>query len=125
MMSKEKVISKDELTGKEKKVSPQVVSKQVEPDKEWVAKRLKQVKISGNIATIACLIMYSSYVEQIIANFSGHPVSPVQPFFAAINATMWVVYGWLKPIKKDWPVIISNFPGIIFGIITAITAFIH
>lgn len=118
-MSKEKTISK------EKQVNPAVAGQQGEPDKEWVAKRLKEVKISGNIATIACLVMYFSYVEQIIANFSGHPVSPAQPFFAAINATMWVVYGWLKPYKKDWPVIISNFPGIIFGLVTAITAFIH
>lgn len=92
---------------------------------EWFAKRQKERKITGTIATIACLVMYFSYVEQIIANFTGHPVSPVQPFFAAINATMWVIYGWIKPDKKDWPVIISNFPGIIFGLVTAITTVLH
>lgn len=94
-------------------------------NKEELAKRMRRVKFTGNIATVACLVMYSSYIEQIVANFSGHPVSPVQPFFAAINATLWVIYGWIKPEKKDWPVIIANFPGIIFGIFTAVTAFVH
>ncbi|MDO4903202.1 MAG: SemiSWEET family transporter [Limosilactobacillus sp.] len=78
--------------------------------------------VTGNIATIACLVMYFSYIGQIMSNFSGHPVSPVQPLCAAVNATLWVIYGWVKPDKKDWPVIIANFPGIIFGLVTGITA---
>lgn len=93
-------------------------------NKEQIIKRLHQAQIVGNTATIACLVMYTSYIQQIISNFTGHPVSPLQPICAAINATLWVIYGWLKP-KKDWPVIIANFPGIIFGVVTFITAFIH
>lgn len=93
-------------------------------NKAEFTKRLHQAKIIGNSATIACLVMYTSYIEQIIANFTGHPVSPLQPICAAINATLWVAYGWVKP-QKDWPVIIANFPGIIFGLLTFITAFIH
>lgn len=88
---------------------------------EKIAKRLKQIRFIGNTASLACLLMYFSYFSQIAANLSGHPVSPVQPFFAAINATLWVIYGALKP-QKDWPVIIANFPGIIFGLVTFITA---
>lgn len=51
-------------------------------------KRLLHVKLVGNTATIACLIMYISYIEQIISNFTGHPVSPIQPICAAINALL-------------------------------------
>lgn len=87
-------------------------------------RRQKSIDLTGRLAMIACLVMYISYIEQIIANFTGHPVSPIQPFFAAINALLWVLYGGLKP-KKDWPVIIANFPGIIFGLVTFITSFIH
>lgn len=93
-------------------------------NKEEFVKRLHKAKIFGNTATIACLVMYTSYIGQIISNLSGHPVSPVQPVCAAINATLWVAYGWVKP-EKDWPVIIANFPGIIFGLLTFITAYVH
>lgn len=48
------------------------------------------------------------------------PVSP-EPLAAAINCTIWVSYGLLKP-KKDYPLAAANFPGIIFGLLTAITA---
>ncbi|WP_076460848.1 SemiSWEET family transporter [Limosilactobacillus caccae] len=92
-------------------------------DTKDLTKRLKKLRLVGNTASIACLLMYFSYFGQIAANLSGHPVSPTQPFFAAINATLWVVYGALKP-QKDWPVIIANFPGIIFGLVTFITAII-
>lgn len=93
-------------------------------DNKEVVKRWREAKVIGNIATIACLIMYASYIDQIVLNFTGHPVSPLQPICAAINASLWVAYGWLKP-DKDWPVIIANFPGIIFGAVTFATAFIH
>ncbi|WP_054655635.1 SemiSWEET family transporter [Lentilactobacillus kisonensis] len=82
--------------------------------------RLEEVKFVGDFATVACLIMYVSYIGQIIANLNGNPVSPMQPLFASLNAALWVGYGWLKP-HKDWRVIIANFPGIIFGILTALT----
>ena len=94
-------------------------------DNQKLTTKQKVRKFTGNFATIACLVMYFSYIEQIIANFTGQPVSPVQPFFASINALLWVIYGWIKPDKKDWPVIIANFPGIIFGLVTAITSFVH
>lgn len=90
---------------------------------EKLSRRLKQLHLVGNTASVACLLMYFSYFDQIAANLAGHPVSPTQPFFAAINATLWVVYGSLKP-HKDWPVIVANFPGIIFGLVTFITAII-
>ncbi|MGL3799252.1 SemiSWEET family transporter, partial [Lactiplantibacillus plantarum] len=36
----------------------------------------------------------------------------------------WTGYGWFKTYK-DWPVIISNVPGVIFGFITVLTVYIH
>ncbi|CAH0418398.1 hypothetical protein WGH24286_00816 [Periweissella ghanensis] len=86
--------------------------------------RQRFLKLISRLATIMCIAMYVSYIPQIIANFTGHPVSPVQPLVAAINASLWTSYGWLKT-KKDWPVIISNIPGIFFGIFTVITVYIH
>lgn len=44
-------------------------------------RRQKSIDLTGRLAMIACLVMYISYIEQIIANFTGHPVSPIQPFF--------------------------------------------
>ncbi|MGN8067336.1 SemiSWEET family transporter [Lactococcus lactis] len=87
-------------------------------------KKIRKVKLLGRFATIMCILMYVSYIPQIIANFSGQPVSPIQPLVAMINATLWTGYGWSKTYK-DWPVIISNVPGILFGFITVLTVFIH
>lgn len=87
-------------------------------------KRVRRLKILSRVATITCISMYISYIPQIIANFSGNPVSPLQPLVATINATLWVGYGWFKTYK-DWPVIISNLPGIVFGFITVLTVYIH
>ncbi|WP_288612485.1 SemiSWEET family transporter, partial [uncultured Lactiplantibacillus sp.] len=64
------------------------------------------------------------YIPQIISNFSGDPVSPLQPLVAMINGILWTGYGWFKTYK-DWPVIISNVPGVIFGFITVLTVYIH
>ncbi len=84
----------------------------------------KQMKIVGWIATFMSIMMYVSYIPEIIANFSGNPVNPIQPLVAMINATLWTFYGWTKTYK-DWPIIISNMPGILFGLVTFITVFIH
>lgn len=40
---------------------------------------------------------------------------------AAINCTLWVSYGFFQK-KIDWPLVITNIPGVIFGVIAAITA---
>ncbi|EHO49926.1 SemiSWEET family transporter [Lentilactobacillus kisonensis] len=87
--------------------------------------RSKQVfsedKIVGDIATVANMIMYISYIGEIMGNLNGQPSSFIQPFCAAINALLWVAYGWVKP-KKDWILIIADIPGVIFGFVAAITA---
>ncbi|KZU82546.1 SWEET family sugar transporter [Lactiplantibacillus plantarum] len=78
----------------------------------------------SKLATFTCIAMYVSYIPQIISNFSGDPVSPLQPLVAMINGILWTGYGWFKTYK-DWPVIISNVPGVVFGFITVLTVYIH
>ena len=86
--------------------------------------RVKRLKLLSKVATLTCILMYVSYIPEIIANFSGNPVNPIQPLVAMINATLGTFSGWTKTYK-DWPIIISNMPGILFGLVTFITVFIH
>lgn len=78
----------------------------------------------SKFAVLTCTLMYVSYIPQIMANLSGHPVSALQPAVATTNASLWVGYGYLKTYK-DWPVIISNLPGIFFGLFTIVTIYVH
>ncbi|HBU07499.1 MAG TPA: hypothetical protein DEB09_05460 [Candidatus Magasanikbacteria bacterium] len=77
----------------------------------------------GWFASFMAVAMYFSYIDQIRLNLAGQPGSIVLPIITTINCTAWTLYGVLKT-KKDWPIIIANIPGIILGIITAITAII-
>ena len=81
----------------------------------------RNLQILGWAGTCLSVIMYVSYVPNIMANLDGNKVPFLQPLAAAINCTIWVSYGLLKP-KKDYPIAAANFPGIIFGLLTAITA---
>lgn len=83
-------------------------------------KNEKAYLLLGRVASIISVLMYVSYIAQIMSNLSGNKGNPVQPFVAALNATLWVLYGWYAA-KKDWPIIIANAPGVILGIITGIT----
>ncbi|MEE6682159.1 hypothetical protein PS409_08545 [Pediococcus pentosaceus] len=84
----------------------------------------REVHLWGELAVVLCILMYVAYIPEIVANFMGHPVSPLQPFTAAICAFAWVEYGWHRAYK-DWPIIISNIPGVVLGIITVVTVYIH
>lgn len=86
--------------------------------------RQHREQVVSKLAMITCISMYVSYIPQLIANFSGQPVNPIQPLVAGINATLWVIYGLIQD-TKDWPLVISNFPGIIFGLLTALTVYVH
>lgn len=88
---------------------------------EKVSKKDKAFLIVGRIASIMSILMYVSYLAQIASNLQGHKGNPVQPFVAAINSTLWVIYGWINPVKRDWPIIIANIPGIFLGFIAGVT----
>ena len=85
--------------------------------------KAKVVDMIGWFASIMAIAMYISYIDQIQRNLSGHPGSMIQPGITIINCTAWVFYGILKK-PRDWPIVICNFPGIILGGITLITAVI-
>ena len=73
------------------------------------------------MATCTAMLMYISYFPQIMNNLHGNKSGFLQPMVAAINCTLWVCYGVFQE-KRDWPIIIANTPGIIFGALAAITA---
>ena len=82
----------------------------------------KQLTIMGWIGTALSVLMYISYVPQIMGNLQGHKTFFLQPLAAAINCSIWTAYGLLKE-KRDYPVSAANFPGVVFGLIATITAF--
>ena len=83
----------------------------------------KIIKRIGWLASLMAIAMYFSYIDQILLNLSGQNGSVILPVITTINCTCWTLYGFL-PEKKDWPIIVCNIPGIILGLITAITAII-
>ena len=82
----------------------------------------KQIRILSIVATAMSIVMYVSYIFQIQANLAGHTGNPVNPLAAAINCTLWVIYGLFKK-ERDWALAIANMPGIVLGLITFITSF--
>ena len=81
----------------------------------------KMFKILGWVATCTAMLMYISYFPQIMNNLHGTKSGLLQPMVADINCALWVCYGVFQE-KRDWPIIIANTPGIIFGALAAITA---
>ena len=81
----------------------------------------KQMKKVGWIATFMSIMMYVSYIPQIMNNLAGNKGDFIQPSVAALNCTLWVIYGLFKE-KRDIPLAAANMPGIVFGLITAATA---
>lgn len=81
----------------------------------------KTTAMIGHIASAMAVLMYVSYIPQIIDNLHGVKGNPIQPLVAAINCILWTIYGLsLKPKSK--PIIIANVPGIFLGLITFISA---
>ena len=79
----------------------------------------KQIRILSIVATAMSIVMYVSYIFQIQANLAGHKGNPVNPLAAAINCTLWVIYGLFKK-ERDWALAIANMPGVVLGLITDI-----
>lgn len=87
-------------------------------------RRVKVVRIVSELATVMCVLMYVSYISEIRSNLAGNPVSLSQPLTMMLDAILWTGYGWLKKYR-DWPLIISNVPGVLFGIVTILTIYVH
>jgi hypothetical protein len=84
----------------------------------------KHVIKIGWLASFMGMAMFFSYIDQIRLNIAGHPGSLVLPVVTTVNCTAWIIYGSVK-IKRDWPIIVCNIPGILLGIIAAVTAVIY
>ena len=82
----------------------------------------KQLTIMGWIGTALSVIMYISYIPQIMGSLHGHKTFFLQPLAAAVNCSIWTAYGLLKE-KRDYPLSAANFPGVVFGLLATITAF--
>ena len=61
--------------------------------------KTKFLTILGTVASVTAILMYVSYIS-----------------------TLWVFYGLLQQPKRDWPIVVANAPGIVFGLAAAITA---
>jgi len=78
----------------------------------------------GWMASVLGILMYFSYIDQIRLNILGHPGSIILPIVTTFNCSFWAFYAFFKT-KRDWPLFVCNLPGIVLGIITAITAIIY
>ena len=81
----------------------------------------KQSKIFCYLGSTLSILMYVSYIPQIMENLNGNKTSFIQPLVAAINCIVWVCYGLFKK-DRDLPLVFANLPGIVFGLIAAFTA---
>ncbi|MEK7644482.1 MAG: SemiSWEET family transporter [Patescibacteria group bacterium] len=84
----------------------------------------KIVNRIGWFASFMALSVFFSYIDQIRLNVAGQVGSIILPIVTMLNCITWTLYAWLKP-KKDWPIIFCNFPGIILGFVTALTAVVY
>ena len=81
----------------------------------------KVIQWIGWAASVAAIIMFVSYIDQIRLNLDGQKGSLIQPAATVLNCTLWFIYGFGKA-RKDWPIMAANFPGIILGLAAVATA---
>ncbi|RXI21806.1 hypothetical protein EPT61_05100 [Pediococcus pentosaceus] len=81
----------------------------------------KVICIIGRLASVMSVLMYVSYIPQIISNLHGNYGDPIQPLVVGVNCTTWVIYGYFKA-DRDWPIIMANIPGVFLGFYTFYTA---
>lgn len=79
------------------------------------------IQAIGWAASLAAVVMYVAYIDQIRLNLAGHPGSVLQPAVAVFNCILWTLYGAGRA-KKDWPIILANVPGIVLGSVAVLTA---
>ena len=86
-----------------------------------MTKESKKTQIIGWLASFMAIAMYVSYIDQIKLNLSGHKGSVILPIVTTINCLLWTLYA-LSKSKKDYPILVCNSPGVVVGILTAVTA---
>lgn len=81
----------------------------------------KIITTLGWIASITAILMYVSYIPQIMNNLNGVKGSPIQPLVTAFNTLLWVIYALCKK-DRDIPLALCNSFGVVFGLVTFFTA---
>ena len=81
----------------------------------------KLIQAVGWAASIAAVLMFLAYIDQIRLNLYGNKGSIIQPAATVFNCTLWFIYAAAKE-RKDWPIIIANIPGIILASVALLTA---
>ena len=76
----------------------------------------------GSIGAFIGVLVFLSYIPQIIANIGGAKSQPLQPLVAAVSCLLWVIYGLTNEHKIDYILIIPTAAGVFFGFLTFITA---
>ena len=76
----------------------------------------------GSIGAFIGIVVFITYIPQIIANIGGQKAQPWQPLSASISCLIWVIYGWTKEPKKYYILFVPNAAGVILGFLTFITA---
>ncbi len=80
------------------------------------------VKKLGWCASIMSVIMYVSYIFQIIANLQGHKGAWAQPAAATLNCLLWSIYA-LKSTPRQTALAFCNIPGIFLAGAAFLTSF--
>lgn len=75
----------------------------------------------GWAASLAAMLMFLAYIDQIRLNLAGHKGSVLQPAATVVNCLLWLAYG-LGREHRDWPIICANIPGIVLGALAVLTA---
>ena len=83
----------------------------------------KQMKVLGWGSDLHVCYDVCVLLPTIMNNLAGQKGNFIQPLVAAINCSLWVYYGLFKK-ERDIPLAAANAPGIVFGLVTAITALI-
>ena len=81
----------------------------------------KFVQIVGWVASVAAMLMFFSYIDQIRLNLQGSKGSLIQPAATVCNCLLWTTYGLFKH-RRDWPIIAANVPGVVLGAFAFATA---
>lgn len=81
----------------------------------------RKSEVVGWMASLAAIVMFVTFVDQIRLNIEGQPGSMFLPLATAVNCGMWVLYAVLKQ-KTDWPIVVCNALGVLMGLLTFATA---
>lgn len=90
--------------------------------KEVLKMSEKQMKILGWVATFMSVMMYVSYFPQIMNNLAGQKEISSSPWL--LPSTVVSGFTTVFSRKKEIFLAAANAPGIVFGLVTAITALI-